>query len=98
MGNRQQVVVYHAHHNTLITEAGFGRIFEVTREGEMCWEFVVPEFATYEGLEAPELEGVFDYPSNAVFRAHKYAPEEVPWLVEKLRRQEGERRDSPLAS
>ncbi|KAK4496474.1 hypothetical protein PRZ48_012454 [Zasmidium cellare] len=82
--------------NTLITEAGFGRIFEVTREGEMCWEFVVPEFATYEGLGAPELEGVFDYPSNAVFRAYKYAPEEVPWLVEKLRLKE--RSDSPLAS
>jgi outer membrane protein assembly factor BamB len=27
--------------NTLITEAAFGRIFEVTREGKICWEFVV---------------------------------------------------------
>ncbi|KAF2161534.1 hypothetical protein M409DRAFT_69651 [Zasmidium cellare ATCC 36951] len=84
--------------NTLITEAGFGRIFEVTREGQMCWEYIVPEFATYEGLEAPELEGVFDYPGNAVFRAYKYSPEEVPWLVEKLRLREieGNRTDSPL--
>lgn len=84
--------------NTLITEAGFGRIFEVTKEGEMCWEYVVPEFATYEGLGAPELEGIFDYPSNAVFRAYKYTPEEVPWLVEKLRLGDvdQERKDSPV--
>lgn len=84
--------------NTLITEAGFGRIFEVTKEGKMCWEYIVPEFATYKGLDAPDLEGIFDYPSNAVFRAYKYTPEQVPWLMEKLRGREQGRTDSPLGS
>jgi hypothetical protein len=70
--------------NTLITEAALGRIFEITSEGKICWEYVVPDFATYEGLGAEELEGIFDYPANAVFRAYKYTPEEVPWLVKKV--------------
>ena len=70
--------------NTLITEAALGRIFEVTSEGKICWEYIVPDFATYEGLNAEELERIFDYPANAVFRAYKYTPEEVPWLVKKL--------------
>lgn len=72
--------------NTLITEAALGRIFEVTKEGKICWEYVVPDFANYEGLDAEELEGIFSYQANAVFRAYKYSPEEVPWLVEKLAR------------
>jgi hypothetical protein len=66
--------------NTLITEAAFGRIFEVTHDGKIVWEYVVDSFATYEGLGAQELEGIFGYPANAVFRAYKYAPEEIPWL------------------
>lgn len=72
--------------NTLVTEAGFGRIFEVTMEGEMVWEYIVPEFKSYEGLGdgAERLEGMFGYPANAVFRANKYLPEEVPWLKTKL--------------
>lgn len=67
--------------NTLITEAAFGRIFEVTAEGEMVWEYVNPEFADYKGLGAQEIEGYFGYPANAVFRAYKYTPEDVPWLL-----------------
>lgn len=74
--------------NTLVTEAAVGRIFEVTPHGNIAWEYVIPHFAGYEGLGAPELEGIFDYPANAVFRAYKYTPEEVPWLVEKLKKQE----------
>lgn len=78
--------------NTLVTEAAFGRIFEVTREGKMVWEYVVEDFATYDGFRAEELEGIFDYPANAIFRAYKYLPEEVPWLEEKLRRSDGSRK------
>lgn len=74
--------------NTLITEAALGRIFEVTKEGKICFEYVVEDFATYQGLGAPELEGIFDYPANAVFRAYKYTPQEVPWLER--------RKDSPF--
>lgn len=67
--------------NTFIAEAAFGRMFEVTPAGEIVWEYVNPHLASYEGLDAKELEDVgFDYPSNAVFRAYKYAPEEIPWL------------------
>jgi hypothetical protein len=67
--------------NTLITEAMFGRIFEVTSEGKIAWEFVNPHFADYKGLGAPELKDIgFDYPANAVFRAYKYTPSQIPWL------------------
>ena len=67
--------------NTLITEAAFGRVFEVTKEGRICWEWVNDCFAGYKGLEGgEEIEELFDYPANALFRAYKYTPEEVPWL------------------
>lgn len=33
--------------NTLITESNRGRLLEVTREGEVVWEFVIPERAEY---------------------------------------------------
>jgi hypothetical protein len=46
----------------------------------MCWEYVNPHFADYKGLDAEELEGYFGFPSNAVFRAYKYTPEQIPWL------------------
>ncbi|ETI24920.1 hypothetical protein G647_04290 [Cladophialophora carrionii CBS 160.54] len=67
--------------NTLITEAVFGRMFEVTPEGQICFEYVNPHFADYKHLNAPELLDIgFDFPANAVFRAYKYTPDEVPWL------------------
>ena len=69
--------------NTLITEAAFGRIFEVTEQGKMCWEYVNPDFADYKGLDAKEIEQYFDYPANALFRAYKYTPEQIPWLQRK---------------
>lgn len=69
--------------NTLITEAAFGRVFEVTKDGELVWEYINEDFASYEGLSAPELEGIFDYEANALFRAYKYTPEQIPWLKEK---------------
>ena len=30
--------------NTLIVESAFGRIFEITREGEIVWEYINPHF------------------------------------------------------
>ena len=51
--------------NTLICEGGWGRIFEVTPEGEIVWEYVCPFFVDY------------DHPAykdgNYVFRAYRYA-------------------------
>ncbi|KAL4922928.1 hypothetical protein BDW62DRAFT_5141 [Aspergillus aurantiobrunneus] len=71
--------------NVLIAEAATGRIFEVCDDGDVVWEFVVPELSDYRGLmgkeELREMEKIaFSYESNAVFRAYKYAPEEVGWL------------------
>lgn len=67
-----------ANGNTLITEGAFGRIFEVTLAGEIVWEYVNPHFA------ARNLPGqkpsVTDGEQNSVFRAFRYAAEEIPWL------------------
>ena len=54
--------------NTLICEGSPGRIFEVTHEKEIVWEYINPFFIP-PGPEGPnEL-------TNAVFRAHRYGPE-----------------------
>src|SRR6059036_3002382 len=57
--------------NTLITESSFGRLFEVTREGEIVWEYVSPFFGKplFGGREGSE--------SNQVFRAYRYSDEEI---------------------
>lgn len=49
--------------NTLICEGQWGRIFEVTPEGEIVWEYVSP-------FMRPDRNGD---PSNEVFRAYRYA-------------------------
>ncbi len=63
--------------NTLIAEAQSGRIFEVTTEGEIVWQYVNP--VTNEG---PMMQGDSIPPSptsrpewlaNSVFRAYRYA-------------------------
>jgi Arylsulfotransferase (ASST) len=63
--------------NTLVTESAFGRIFEVDRAGRVCWEYVVPYFSAYHDQEAARL---FPDETNAIFRAYRYSPDEVPWL------------------
>lgn len=57
--------------NTLICEGVTGRIFEVTPQYEIVWEYISPHF-----FEAPVF-GV----SNAVFRAFRYPPEMFPRLA-----------------
>ena len=52
--------------NTLICEGDFGRLFEVTHEGELVWEYVNPYFG-----EGPN--GL----NNRVFRAYRYSAEEI---------------------
>jgi outer membrane protein assembly factor BamB len=52
--------------NTLICEGDFGRLFEVTTDGELVWEFVNPYFG--EGPTGP---------NNRVFRAYRYSAEEI---------------------
>ena len=51
--------------NTLICEGDCGRLLEVTREGEVVWEFHNPFFFT-----VPNLGTV-----NRMFRAHRYGPD-----------------------
>ena len=48
--------------NTLICEGLNGRIFEVTTEGQIVWEYVSPWFGNHHPTG----------PSNAVFRAYRY--------------------------
>jgi hypothetical protein len=52
--------------NTLICEGDFGRLFEVTRDGELVWEYVNPYFG--EGPTGP---------NNRVFRAYRYSEAEI---------------------
>lgn len=53
-----------ANGNTLICEALHGRVFEVTAEGDIVWDYVCPKFHP-----VPVLHG----PGNALFRAYRYA-------------------------
>jgi hypothetical protein len=55
-----------ANGNTLISESLNGRVFEVTPDGEMAWDYICPEFA-----HVPVLQGQ----GNALFRAYRYAPD-----------------------
>ena len=57
--------------NTLITESSFGRFFEVTKEGEIVWEYVNPFFGK------PFFGGPPTSQSNQVFRALRYSAEEI---------------------
>ena len=56
--------------NTLICEGLTGRMFEVTREGKIVWEYVNPHFAQAQ---------VFGT-TNAVFRAFRYSRDLFPQL------------------
>jgi hypothetical protein len=53
--------------NTFICEGVFGRLFEVTPQGEVVWEYVNPYFG-----EAGLLGE-----NNWLFRAFRYSPEEI---------------------
>jgi uncharacterized protein (UPF0248 family) len=67
MGNAQRL----PNGNTLITEAAFGRIFEVTKNGEIVWEYVNPYFGK------PLFGGPPTSESNQVFRSLHYSAAEI---------------------
>ncbi|GAB7335705.1 hypothetical protein MBLNU13_g08009t1 [Cladosporium sp. NU13] len=67
--------------NTLLCESAFGRIFEVTREGYVCWEYVNPHFAAY---PEEETRKIFPGESNALFRAYGYSADEVAVVLSGL--------------
>ncbi|KNF07197.1 hypothetical protein CLPU_21c00150 [Gottschalkia purinilytica] len=58
--------------NTLITEGFKGRLFEVTKSGEVVWEYINPYFSEYQ-------EGRIEknFINNQVFRSYRYAPSEL---------------------
>lgn len=56
--------------NTLICEGVPGRIFEVTTEAEIVWEYINPHFSDVTAFGT----------NNAVFRAFRYGPERFPRL------------------
>ena len=47
------------------------------RSSQVCWEYVVPYFSAYQDEAAAQA---FPDTTNAIFRAYRYRPEEVPWL------------------
>jgi hypothetical protein len=49
--------------NTLICEGESGRVFEVTRDCQICWEWINPLVLPFKG-------GIT---SSMLFRAHRYA-------------------------
>ena len=55
--------------NTLITAGAGGRLFEVTKEGAIVWEYMFPLFA-----------GAGPNPSNAVYRAYRVPYDWIPQL------------------
>ncbi|WP_339947679.1 aryl-sulfate sulfotransferase [uncultured Albimonas sp.] len=73
MGGAQRL----ANGNTFITESSTGRLFEVTPEGEVVWEFVIPEFGPY---PEPGMDRMIGGHHNSVFRAYRYDRKDVPWL------------------
>lgn len=64
--------------NTLITEGNYGRLFEVTRDREIVWEYVNPYFNEQQTTRDPSLavKGL----QNSVFRAFRYEANQIPWL------------------
>jgi len=60
------------------TEGAYGRIFEVTASKEIVWEYINPYFAIQNAPGESTL--VASGEQNSVFRAFRYAPEQVPWL------------------
>ncbi|EBU7865833.1 aryl sulfotransferase, partial [Salmonella enterica subsp. enterica serovar Kentucky] len=73
MGSAQRL----ANGNTFICESAFGRLFEVTPEGETVWEYIIPFFNEY-----PEhlSKGIIPGKQNSAFRAHRYAADAISWL------------------
>ena len=67
--------------NTLLCESAFGRIFEVTGDGYVCWEYVNPHFAPY---PEEETRKIFPGESNALFRAYGYSADEVAVVLSGL--------------
>lgn len=78
MGNAQRL----PNGNTFVVESTFGRLFEVTPEGETVWEYVIPFFAEY---PEPTARAYAAGSHNSVFRAYQYTASDVRWLTSSQR-------------
>jgi hypothetical protein len=56
--------------NTLVTEGPGGRLFEVTRDGAIVWEYIFPLFT-----------GAGPRPTNSVYRAYRLPYDWIPQLT-----------------
>lgn len=63
-----------ANGNTMITEGADGRLFEVTRDGDIVWEYVSPYFSEQPGR------------TNRVYRAYRLPYDWVPQLPRPVER------------
>jgi hypothetical protein len=73
MGSAQRL----ANGNTHVTESATGRLFEVTRAGDVVWEYIIPWFAEYPDEAARSyVPGC----QNSVFQTFRYRREQLPWL------------------
>ena len=74
MGNAQRL----PNGNTHVTESATGRLFEVTPDGELVWEYVIPWFDEYPDEAARKTgPGVL----NSVFQTFRYGREQLPFLA-----------------
>lgn len=65
--------------NTFICESAFGRLFEVTPEREIVWEYLNPYRSRYPA--SSRVSEIFKNESSAMFRAYKYEKSVVaPYL------------------
>lgn len=64
--------------NTLITEGLNGRIFEVTPNGEVVWEYISPYFSKIS--YSRDANNFFEGSSNSIFRAFRYASDDIPQI------------------
>jgi hypothetical protein len=60
--------------NTLICEGQSGRVFEVTPDGQVCWEWISPFVLPFRGVMCSML-----------FRAHRYLPDSPELKGRKMR-------------
>ena len=58
--------------NTMVCSGNHGHFFEVTKEGEVVWEYINP--VTSAGAKS-WLDDLGFQASNGVFRAHRYGPD-----------------------
>jgi hypothetical protein len=65
--------------NTLISEGFFGRLFEVTREGDTVWEYVNPYFVG----PLNRVARVFRYSAAEIARARAATERSIPFVWER---------------